>query len=115
MVIPPAAPPVEEIKVAEKTVIPAAPDERRQLTISITQTSNQDSDVAVLYGVVNALKEFPGEDEVSLSLRSQEEVVNLKLTSITTGYCPDLHQQLVELVGEDGVRVETIAGPFSQS
>jgi len=25
-----------------------------------------------------------------------------------TGYCPELHQRLVELVGEDGIRIETL-------
>ena len=56
----------------------------------------------------DVLKDFPGGDEVDLCVNSDGEVVNLKLTNITTDYCLVLHQRLAELVGEEGLRVEKV-------
>jgi len=84
-----------------------APAESHRLVISITQTSDEDSDVAYLRKLIDTLNDFPGQDEVSLCLIDDERVVNLKLSSIRANYCPELHQRLAELVGEDGLRVET--------
>jgi len=55
--------------------------------------------------VNETLKDFPGEDEVSLRVNIEGRVFNLKLPN--TSYCPELYQRLVELVGEEGLRVET--------
>jgi hypothetical protein len=57
--------------------------------------------------LLDILRDFPGQDEVSLRVTSEEKVINLKLSDIYTNYCPELHQRLVELVGEDGLRLET--------
>ena len=89
---------------AEQVVTPAAPIESHQLVISITQTEDKDDDIARLRKLVDLIKDYPGTDEVTLSVRSEDRVNNLRLA--TTGYCPELHQRLVELVGEAGVRVE---------
>ena len=76
-----------------------------RLVISITQTSDEENDIANLRKVSETLKEFPGDDDVSLCVNAEERVFNVKLPN--TGYCPELHQRLVELVGEGGVRVES--------
>jgi DNA polymerase-3 subunit alpha len=86
--------------------IVAAPAESHRLVISITQTSDEDSDTAYLHRLIDTLKDFPGQDAVKLCLIDDERVVNLKLSDIYTNYCPELHQRLVELVGEDGLRLE---------
>jgi len=83
------------------------PPPRSRLTISIRQTENIDNDVACLNKLVNTLRVFPGEDEVNMRVDNGDRVVNLKLSNIYTGYCPELHQRLVELVGEEGLRVVT--------
>jgi hypothetical protein len=56
--------------------------------------------------LISTLKDFPGQDEVSLRITNEEKVVSLKLFNISIDYCPELHQRLVELVGEEGLRVE---------
>ena len=56
--------------------------------------------------VVDTLKDFPGQDEVSLRVTNTEKVINLRLSNLATGYCPELHQRLAELVGEGGIRLE---------
>ena len=97
---PQEAPPEEEKK-------PEPPPPKSRLTISIKQTEDIDNDVACLNKLVDTLRIFPGEDEVNMCVVSGDRVVNLKLSNINTGYCPELHQRLVELVGEEGLKVVT--------
>jgi hypothetical protein len=81
------------------------PVERRRLVINISQTSDEDGDIARLSRIRTALQVFPGKDEVQLNIVNGGEATNLRLP-IYTNYCPELKQHLVELVGEDGFRVE---------
>jgi DNA polymerase-3 subunit alpha len=99
----PEAAPAEEPVLAEEA---PAPVKTRRLVISISQTQDEASDVAYLHKLIEALRGFPGEDEVSLCVTNEQRVFNLKLANIYTNYCPELHQRLVELVGEGGLRVE---------
>ncbi|MFC1860607.1 OB-fold nucleic acid binding domain-containing protein, partial [Chloroflexota bacterium] len=99
-----AEPPI----VAEEATASTAPIERRQLVISITQTTDKDSDIAYLHKLIDALQEFPGQDEVNLCVTNEERIINLNLSSMHTDYSPELHKRLVELVGEGGIRVETV-------
>ena len=78
-----------------------------RVIISIKQTRDEERDVACLNGVVGALKDFPGQDEVSLRLINGDKVISLKLSNIYTGYCSELQQRLEGLVGEDGVKIES--------
>jgi len=99
--------PGEAPVVAEETPPDTALVKSHRLVISITQTSDEDSDIASLQKVNDTLKEFPGQDEVILRIEIEGEINSLKLSKIS--YCPELHQRLVELVGKDGLRVETLA------
>ena len=92
--------------VAEETTAYTAPVKSRRLVISISQTTNVESDIAYLHKLIDTLRGFPGQDEVSLCVINGEKIINLKLSNIYTNYCPELHQRLVELVGEDGLKVE---------
>ncbi|MCL0057820.1 DNA polymerase III subunit alpha [Dehalococcoidales bacterium] len=91
---------------AEETTTYTASTKSCRIVISITQTSDEDSDIAYLHKLVNTLRDFPGQDEVSLRVTNEERVVNLKLSNISINYCPELHQRLIELVGEEGIRLE---------
>jgi DNA polymerase-3 subunit alpha len=99
----------ETAVVTEETAAPAASAESRRLVISITQTSDQDSDIAYLHKLINTLRDFPGDDEISLRVANEGKVVNLKLFNVSVNYCPELRQRLVELVGEEGLRIEALA------
>jgi len=92
--------------VDEETAADAVPESRR-LVISIIQTTNVNSDIDYLQKLIDTLKDFPGRDEVKLCVTNEDRVINLKLPNIYANYCPELHQRLVELVGEDGLRLET--------
>jgi len=91
---------------AEETPAETALTRNHRLVISIAQTSDEDSDIACLRKLIETLKDFPGQDEVTLCVWSNGKIDKLKLSS--TGYCPELHQRLVELVGEDGLRLESL-------
>lgn len=102
------APESDEVPlVVEEAPAETTPPQSHRLVISITQTSNEDNDITSLHKLISILKDFPGQDEVTLCVKNEDKVDNLKLFS--TSYCPELHQRLVELVGEDGLRVESPA------
>ncbi len=101
-----ASQPIEVPAVAEESATPAVPVESHRLVISLIQTSDEDGDIARLQKVIDTLKEFPGQDEVKLCLTNGAKISNLKFSNIYTNHCPELHQRLVELVGEDGLRLE---------
>jgi len=90
----------------EESTTETAPIPNRRLVISITQTVDEESDIAFLHKLIATLGDFPGQDEVRLQVTSEEEVIDLKLSNIYVNYCPELNQRLVELVGEDGLRLE---------
>jgi DNA polymerase-3 subunit alpha len=83
------------------------PPQARRVVISISQTADKESDAVYLHKLVEALRGFPGDDEVNLCVTNEERVFNLRLSNIYINYCPELHQRLVELVGEGGLRVES--------
>jgi DNA polymerase-3 subunit alpha len=93
--------------VAEQATDCTAPVKGRRLVITITQTNDEASDIAYLHKLTDTLREFPGEDEVNVCVINEEKVINLKLSNVATNYCPELHQRLVELVGEDGLGLES--------
>ncbi len=52
------------------------------------------------------LEQFPGEDRVYLTISEASNsigTVTLDMPGLSVNYCPHLHQQLVEMVGEDGI------------
>ncbi len=77
----------------------------RRLVISLAQSDDEENDLARLYKLNEIIKTFSGKDEVILLLGSNGNTEKLRLPS--AGYCPELYKQLVGLVGEGGVRVET--------
>jgi len=112
----PEAAPVEEVAtpqsdetplVAEAPAVEAAPAQSRRLVISVTQTSDEDSDVAYLRKLIDTLQDFPGQDEVSLRIANEEKITSLRLSNMYANYCPELHQRLAELVGEEGLKLES--------
>ncbi len=95
--------PAKEVQVTETTQPPQTP--RQRLIISLTQTDNKDNDRASLRRLFDTLRNFPGEDEARLRIVNGAETTNLRV-SCHINYCPELHQQLAQVVGEDGLKLE---------
>ncbi len=73
--------------------------------INLHQTENADNDIANLGRVTGILKEYPGQDEVSLRIVNGTMVHHLKWPFFVH-YSEELHRRVAQVVGEDGVRVE---------
>ena len=106
----PEAAPDEEATTVKPSEVPVVAEEAsvksRRLIVTITQTGDEASDIAYLYKLIDTLKGFPGQDEVNLRVISEGKVIKLKLSNMYASYCPELHQRLVELVGEEGIGLE---------
>jgi DNA polymerase-3 subunit alpha len=85
------------------------PKRRQKLIITIKDSGDNERDANCLRRVVYTMKEFPGQDEVSLRIPSEGKIVKLKIANLSTDYTPELRQRITELVGEDGLKVEPIA------
>ncbi len=93
------------IEVPWTVSIPSPPPipQTRQLTISISETDNKESDLTRLSQVFQILKDFPGKDSVHLVITSGSGTVTMDLPDYPVNYCPELHLQIAEQVGEDGL------------
>jgi DNA polymerase-3 subunit alpha len=100
----------EGVSATPEAAAPAAPQASYRLLINLTQSSDKDNDLERLRRVIDALKEFPGRDQVRLQVTHESRVTHLRLPDLTTGYCAQLGERLVELVGEEGVVVEPPPG-----
>jgi DNA polymerase-3 subunit alpha len=107
------APTMHKLKTTKAELPPVktstAPPERHRLIINIAQTSDASGDISRLNKIMAALKTYTGRDEVQLNILNSGDAIPLKLPNIYTGYCPELRQQLVGLIGEDGLNVEAVA------
>jgi len=96
--------------VAEEPATDTALHESRRLVVNLKQTDDENRDKANLHKLIDLLRDFPGQDEVRLNVTNGEKIVNLRLYNIHTNYCPELHERLVELVGEDEIKMERYRG-----
>ncbi len=100
-------PPVIETAVSVKEVLPEPVTAKAcRLVISMSQTDDKEGDVARLHKLNEVIRDFSGEDEVILRLENGTKVDVLSLNK--TGYCSELYDLLVGLVGEEGVRVDSL-------
>ncbi|MFC2056798.1 DNA polymerase III subunit alpha [Chloroflexota bacterium] len=99
--------PEEVPQIVEETLPKTPPTKNHRLVISMAQTSDEENDIAHLRRLNEIIKDFSGEDEVILRVGNGDKIDSLRLAD--TGYCPELHQRLVELVGEERLRLEFIA------
>jgi DNA polymerase-3 subunit alpha len=93
---------------AKPAQVHEAPSHRR-LRINLHTSEDVDADIAHLRQLFDVLREFPGEDEVHLSVVSDGGVTELEAPE-PAGYCPELHRHLAELVDEQDLMVEERAG-----
>jgi len=86
---------------------PAPPSIPRihQLTITITQTYDPETDVSLLKQIFHVLEESPGKDTVQIDIINGVGTIMMNLPNTQVNYCPELHQQLTALIGEEGLTV----------
>ncbi|MFC1899707.1 DNA polymerase III subunit alpha [Chloroflexota bacterium] len=95
--------------VIEEPVRDIKPSPNHRLIISVSQTSDEGADVNYLHKLIGVLEEYSGHDVVNLRVINGEKIYSLKLSNIFTGYNPELHGRLADMVGEDAIRVEPLS------
>lgn len=83
-------------------------DDTRMITIMLESTGDRHRDTLRLRRVHGLLTSFPGTDHFAFLLYEASRRYHLEFPNSTTGFCPELHGQLVELLGEGVVRVEPL-------
>jgi len=84
------------------------PRELQRLFINMHQSADADADVARLHHIMQILKEYPGNDEVALSVANGTRVFKLKMGQVRVECCRELAERLAAIVGEDGVHIENL-------
>jgi DNA polymerase-3 subunit alpha len=99
--------PVATIQVsrAEESSAEAEP---KIVTVMLDSTGDRTRDALRMRRVHGLLNSYPGNDRFAFLLFEASHRYLLEFPSSSTGYCAELHAQLVELVGEHRVRVETL-------
>jgi DNA polymerase-3 subunit alpha len=80
--------------------------QRRHVMIDINQSDDAEKDVERLHKIMDILKNYPGQDRVSLAVVNEDEVTNLDIPETTINYCPELAGELSRVVGESNFRLE---------
>lgn len=80
----------------------------RRLTVILKPTDNKEKNVRRLKRVHGTLIRYPGKDKFALLVFEQGRRFTLEFPNDTTGICSELIRELIELVGEGNVSVETI-------
>jgi len=78
------------------------------LTLTLRSTGDRTRDTRRLRRVHGLLTSYPGEDKFAFRIYESERRIHLEFPNDTTGYCPALEDQLLELLGVGAVQVEPI-------
>jgi len=97
--------------VQDHVVVSELPEEREEqpngplhLHITLTRSGDQEGDIKLLGQVHDLLQRYKGEDRFSLYLADERKRVQLDFPNDSTGYCLELEQALVQMLGAGTVR-----------
>jgi len=71
----------------------------RTLLINLADTGDVPGDAYLLKSALQLLLEYPGADRVLVEIASDGRRVRLEMPLITTRFCPELEERLVDLIG----------------
>jgi len=98
--------------VQDYVVVSELPEEEEEqpkgpfyLHITLTRSDDQERDIQRLGQVHDLLQQYKGEDRFSLYLADERKRVQLDFPNDATGYCLELEQALVQMLGAGAVRV----------
>ena len=69
------------------------------------ESEDPEKDVERLHKVTDALKSYPGQDTVSLTVVGDGHATRLDMPGITVNYCPELAAELTDIVGKGSFRI----------
>jgi DNA polymerase-3 subunit alpha len=82
--------------------------ERLRLDIKLQQTSDAEADIAQLHAVMAVLQDYPGNDEVNLTVSNGTKIFKLKMGQIRVTYSEELRRRVTALVGNDALNIESL-------
>jgi len=94
-----------------KPGIPASGQEiadPQMLTILLKSSGDRNKDTLRMRRVHGLLTSYPGNDKYVFHVFEASRRYHLEFPNSTTGYCPELHSQLLSLLGEGTIRVEPL-------
>ncbi len=80
----------------------------RMITIILESSGDRRRDALRMRRVHGLLTSFPGKDRFAFHVFEASRKYLVEFPSSTTGYCPELHGQLVSMLGEGVVRVDQL-------
>ncbi len=83
-------------------------DPNCQLIIKLKQTDNEKGDILFIHRLIDILNDFPGQDEVKLSISSKEKIIGLKLSNLCVNYCSELREELKKILGKTQIIVKRL-------
>jgi DNA polymerase-3 subunit alpha len=85
-----------------------SPSDRYMLTLILRSTGDKERDARRLRRVHGALTSSPGQDRFAFRVFEASRSYYLEFPNSTTGYTPDLHRQLLQLLGAGSIQVEPL-------
>ena len=85
---------------------PAGARKSTSVVICVKESEDAGEDAHRLREAVRTLLEYPGSDRVQLEISTAGKRVLMDLPVVSTGYTPELHQRLEEMLGAGSVQVE---------
>jgi len=101
--------PVSKTPEAPSNNTPVGFTGKHRLIMDLHQTKDVEGDIAQLNKIVAVLREYPGRDEVRLNVINGGAPIPIRMPNIQTGYSPELKKRLIELVGEEGLKIEKLS------
>ena len=78
----------------------------RELVVRLQETEDSQADVDLLFRLVSLLKDFPGNDNVSLVIETLERgPVELDMPDVRVSFCPELERRLGGILSNSSFRV----------
>jgi DNA polymerase-3 subunit alpha len=78
------------------------------ITVLIRSTGDRHRDGLRMRRVHGLLTSYPGNDRFTFHVFETSRRYHLEFPSSTTGYCPELHAQLLSLLGEGAIQIEPL-------
>jgi len=97
-------PAVEQLPVETIKIEPEVKMKKKRLVIKLEQTRDKEKDIERLHYILAVLRQFPGGDEVNLSVISRGKISKLQLTRARC--CPELEAALAEVLDADNFSIE---------
>jgi hypothetical protein len=82
--------------------------EAHMLTVRLRSTGDKKRDALRMRRIHGLVTSYPGNDRFAFHVYEGSRRYHLEFPNSTTGYCPELHAQLLHLLGDGSVQVEPL-------